>query len=104
MRTPRLPYLAAFLIILFFFFLGGCQAASSDSAGSTQSKPRQMTTTTAGLPIPPESLAVPYCPECEMKFPPHLITDTLTYAGKLYGFCSPECKASFAKRMGLPTQ
>jgi len=102
MRTPRLPYLAAFLITL--FFLGGCQTASSDSAGSTQSKPRQMTTATSGLPIPPESLAVPYCPECEMKFPPHLITDTLTYAGKLYGFCSPECKASFAKRMGLPTQ
>lgn len=102
MRTPRLPYLAAFLVTL--FFLGGCQTASSDSAGSTQSESRQMTTATAGLPIPPESLAVPYCPECEMKFPPHPIMDTLTYAGKLYGFCSPECKASFAKRMGLPTQ
>ena len=25
------------------------------------------------------------------------ITDTLTYKGKLYGFCSPECKADFVK-------
>jgi YHS domain-containing protein len=63
-----------------------------------------MSTAKEGLSIPPSSLAVPYCPECEMKFPPHKIMDTLTYDGKLYGFCSSACKASFAKRMGVDNQ
>ncbi len=101
MKAPGLPYLAASLIAL--LFLISCQTTSPGSSEGAQSEPRQMATATSGLPIPPESLAVPYCPECEMKFPPHKIMDTLTYQGKLYGFCSSECKASFAKRMGLPT-
>ena len=85
--------------------VASCQISSPASAEGTQSDPHQMTTAGTGIPIPPESLAVPYCPVCEMKFPPNKIMDTLTYEGKLYGFCSAECKASFiAEHMGYSTQ
>lgn len=51
------------------------------------------------LNIPVEKLALPYCPECEMHFSRFPIADTLTYDGKLYGFCSEGCKEAFVKRM-----
>ncbi|MCX8111736.1 MAG: hypothetical protein N3E49_00840 [Bacteroidia bacterium] len=53
------------------------------------------------LEIPVEQLILPYCPECEMSFHRFPIADTLTYDGKLYGFCSEGCKKAFAKRMGI---
>jgi YHS domain-containing protein len=77
-------------------FLGivllSCQPSSASQA---------MATPEAGLNIAPDALAVPYCPECEMRFPPHKIADTMRYEGKLYGFCSQACKRSFAQRMGV---
>ncbi|MCS7188955.1 MAG: YHS domain-containing protein [Bacteroidia bacterium] len=51
-----------------------------------------------GLAVPVESLAIPYCPICEMHFARFSIRDTMTYEGKLYGFCSAACKDSFRKR------
>jgi YHS domain-containing protein len=34
---------------------------------------------------------------CGMKLEPGSIGDTVTYQGKIYGFCSSECKAEFVK-------
>ncbi|GIV24770.1 MAG: hypothetical protein KatS3mg026_0462 [Bacteroidia bacterium] len=50
------------------------------------------------LAIPLDKLAVPYCPECEMSFERFPIADTLTYEGKLYGFCSEGCKKAFQEK------
>lgn len=52
------------------------------------------------IDLPIEKLALPYCPECQMNFHRFPVADTLTYDGKLYGFCSEGCKEAFAKRMG----
>jgi YHS domain-containing protein len=34
---------------------------------------------------------------CGMKLEGQPITDTTMYRGKMYGFCSPECKTEFLK-------
>lgn len=58
-------------------------------------------TTEKSLTIPVEQLALPYCPECEMRFSQFPVADTLTYDKKIYGFCSEGCKKAFSKRMGI---
>ena len=42
-------------------------------------------------------LATPKDLNCEMKLEEGAIADTATYQGKIYGFCSSECKAEFLK-------
>jgi YHS domain-containing protein len=57
-----------------------------------------METTTAdgGIKIELASLALPDDPVCGMALSDG-VADTLTYNGKLYGFCSPGCKEDFLK-------
>ncbi len=82
--------------------IGVTLAIGCSSTGSTNAAPKGMgATPEKGLAISVDRLAVPYCPECEMSFRQFAIRDTLTYDGKLYGFCSEGCKASFAQRMGI---
>ncbi|MCX7607084.1 MAG: hypothetical protein N2170_07470 [Bacteroidia bacterium] len=75
------------------FALAGWLACSSPSptAGSMGE--------VQGIHISVDRLALPYCPECEMHFGRYPVADTLTYEGKLYGFCSQGCKEAFVKRM-----
>ncbi|MCS7152798.1 MAG: hypothetical protein N2253_00935 [Bacteroidia bacterium] len=69
----------------------GCSGSPSSSPDMVAKK---------SLNISVEKLALPYCPICEMRFSHYPVADTLTYDGKLYGFCSEGCKEAFIKRMG----
>ncbi|MGQ9863852.1 MAG: hypothetical protein ACUVRD_05150 [Bacteroidia bacterium] len=50
------------------------------------------------LPYP---VTQPYCAVCKMSFYEYPIADTLTHQGKLYGFCSVECKKIFLRQHQL---
>ncbi|MCX7979983.1 MAG: hypothetical protein N3A68_02915 [Bacteroidia bacterium] len=77
------------------FVLGLAAIACQKGPTSTHTDPTQPTNGAIAFPV--ESLAVPYCPECEMSFHKFPIRDTLHYDGKIYGFCSKECKEAFQK-------
>lgn len=49
----------------------------------------------AGISIDPAMLAVEKCLPCGMDLREHAIMDTVTYEGKLYGFCSTADKEKF---------
>ena len=49
-----------------------------------------------GIEISPDKLAIKLDPVCQMPMDQHPISDTITYQGKLYGFCSSGCKEAFA--------
>ncbi|MEN3041438.1 MAG: hypothetical protein ABDH66_07875 [Bacteroidia bacterium] len=72
-----------------------CSSPSSTTPSAENMK------ATKSIAIPIEQLALPYCPECEMRFTQFPIADTLTYDNKIYGFCSEGCKKAFSKRMGI---
>ena len=72
--------------------LGACNpkaaAPKVEDKMATESKP---------LNIKLSDLATPKDLNCEMKLEEGAIADTATYQGKIYGFCSSECKAEFLK-------
>ncbi|GIV34645.1 MAG: hypothetical protein KatS3mg031_2180 [Chitinophagales bacterium] len=47
------------------------------------------------LNVTPDQLSAKVDPVCRMSMDQHPIADTMTYKGKLYGFCSPGCKEAF---------
>lgn len=49
-----------------------------------------------GISITPDRLSVKLDPVCQMSMDQHPITDTMSYKGQLYGFCSSGCKEAFA--------
>ena len=49
-----------------------------------------------GIEVSPDKLAIKLDPVCQMSMDQHPITDTMTYKGQLYGFCSSGCKEAFA--------
>jgi len=81
-------------LALLLLIVASCQPQSYDP------KAVQAPSHQAGriLEIPLDRLALPYCPECEMSFERFPIADTLTYEGKLYGFCSEGCKKAFQEK------
>jgi YHS domain-containing protein len=48
-----------------------------------------------GISITPDKLSVKLDPVCQMSMDQHPITDTVSYKGQLYGFCSSGCKEAF---------
>lgn len=50
-----------------------------------------------GIDIKLGSLSMPKDPVCEMTLEEGAVGDTTFYEGKIYGFCSAECKADFLK-------
>ena len=72
--------------------LGACNqksaAPKSDDKMSADSK---------GVKIKLSELASNKDYNCGMTLEEGSIADTTTYQGKIYGFCSPECKADFLK-------
>jgi len=73
-----------FLLFSLIFILAGC-GSSGHKMGSGK-----------GIDVSPDKLSVKLDPVCQMSMDQHLIADTMTYQGKLYGFCSAGCKEAFA--------
>ena len=48
------------------------------------------------IDVSPDQLSTKLDPVCQMSMDQHPITDTMSYQGKLYGFCSSGCKEAFA--------
>jgi len=55
----------------------------------------QATNTAAKIEF--SQLSVEKDPVCNMSMKEHSITDTMSYGGKVYGFCNPGCKDEFKK-------
>lgn len=91
--------LNVFLPAACLFILAACNNnAEKQAPATTTPPPASMTVpaTAANDSLKKLDFAVKKDLVCGM--PVHAgITDTLTYKGKLYGFCSPECKAEFQK-------
>jgi len=72
--------------------LGACNqktaAPRADDKTTTESK---------GVNIKLSQLATNKDLNCDMPLADGSIADTTTYNGKIYGFCSAECKADFLK-------
>ena len=49
------------------------------------------------IAVPAEKLATLKDPICEMDVKADALADTASYQGKLYGFCSKSCRASFVE-------
>ncbi|HXH17464.1 MAG TPA: YHS domain-containing protein [Chitinophagales bacterium] len=64
--------------------LSGCGSGSQKKMGGGTS-----------IDVSPDKLSVKLDPVCQMSMDQHPIADTMTYQGKLYGFCSPGCKEAF---------
>jgi YHS domain-containing protein len=72
--------------------LGACnQKAAAPKGGD------KMTSDPKGVNIKLSQLATNKDLNCGMGLEEGVIADTTTYQGKIYGFCSPECKADFLK-------
>jgi YHS domain-containing protein len=72
--------------------LGACnQKAAAPKADE------KMTSESKGVNIKLSQLATNKDLNCDMPLADGAISDTATYNGKIYGFCSPECKADFLK-------
>ena len=72
--------------------LGACnQKAAAPKADD------KMATDSKTVKIKLSELASNKDPNCEMTVEEGSIADTATYQGKIYGFCSSECKEDFLK-------
>lgn len=69
------------------------QSDKKDKAGSTE----PMRSENAAPDIDVASLTTTNEPVCGMTVGNKTVADTMRYQGKLYGFCSTECKAEFAQ-------
>lgn len=77
------------------FFVLAIFAVALSSCGNSDSKQMATTKTKEAIIITPDKLAVKIDPVCQMSMENHPIADTLTYNGKLYGFCSDGCMNDF---------
>lgn len=80
--------LTAVAIIL----LASCNQKPAEQPSATEDKP----TETQHIQISKAQLASTKCLPCgDMELEEGQIADTTSVDGKIYGFCSPDCKASF---------
>lgn len=87
--------------ISFCFIAGALLALSSCDRLKKQSEEEQINTVPkpmeASVDIPLSTLASNKDIICGMPIEAGQIADTSDYQGKIYGFCSKECKAEFVK-------
>ncbi len=72
--------------------LGACNQKSAAPKADDK-----MSSDSKGVNIKISQLASNKDLNCDMNLEEGSIADTTTYQGKIYGFCSPECKADFLK-------
>ncbi|MBL7786403.1 MAG: YHS domain-containing protein [Chitinophagales bacterium] len=80
--------------------MNSCQSNSKSGAniqpvGEAKEMPAESETST--IAVPAEKLAMLKDPICDMDIKADALADTASYQGKLYGFCSKSCKASFVE-------
>jgi len=73
---------AIFILVILLSGCGGSGSQSTMGGGK-------------GINVSPDKLSVKLDPVCQMSMDQHPITDTMTYKGQLYGFCSSGCKEAF---------
>ncbi len=88
--------LSTFLLV-FVLSCGGNQQqqAPQKEEQAAQQESMEQSTQQAGIQVDLAQLASPKCMGCGMDMTKHAIMDTVTYEGKLYAFCSKECKEKF---------
>ncbi len=74
----------AAVILSFSVLLAACGGSGQSKMGGGK-----------GIDVSPDKLSVKIDPVCQMGMDQHPVTDTVTYKGMLYGFCSSGCKEAF---------
>ncbi len=87
----RLFVLILVLIVGLIIF----SACSSEKKAEEQAATQTEAAKTEKVNITPDMLATPVDLACGMDLKNHEIADTAIYKGKVYGFCSSDCKATF---------
>ena len=72
------------LALLALFLIVGCGNSHQDESAKK-------------IELTLQQLSATVDPVCKMSLEQHVISDTTTYEGKLYGFCSSGCKEDFLK-------
>ena len=84
--------------IMFYMLLAsGLILGSCNQKASTPKADDKPATESKSVKIKLADLASNKDYNCGMTLEEGAIADTTTYQGKIYGFCSPECKADFLK-------
>ena len=81
-----------YALVVTGLILGSCNQKAADP--KAEDKPATENKT---INIKLSQLATNKDLNCDMGLEEGAIADTTTYAGKIYGFCSSECKAEFLK-------
>jgi YHS domain-containing protein len=87
--------------LLFLMLLQACNPSSNQTqVPENKAVPTEMGASEKKLAVDSKTLAIENDLVCGMPIK-HAVADTVTYQGKLYGFCSAECKHAFTE---APTQ
>ncbi len=83
------------LTVIVFVGLMVLVACSGEKKAGEQAATKTEAAAEQKLDITPDMLATPVDLACGMDLKNHEIADTAIYHGKVYGFCSSDCKATF---------
>lgn len=89
--------MSRFLVFLLTVLIGGLLLVSCSKEKKAEVQPQKQMeqSTEKTLSVTPDMLATEKDPVCGMDLKAGSIADTAIYNGKLYGFCSEECKSEF---------
>jgi YHS domain-containing protein len=82
--------------VMFYGLVAGLAFSSCNQKAATKAEDKPSTESKM-VKIKVSELASNKDLNCQMTLADDAIADTTTYDGKVYGFCSPECKADFLK-------
>lgn len=82
-------------VMLYSILAASTALWSCNQKSATTKTEEKMTPESKMVDIKLSQLASNKDMNCDMTLAEGSIVDTATYQGKIYGFCSPECKADF---------
>ncbi len=84
-------------VFFYTLLMSGIAFTSCNQKAAAPKSDDKMSTESKGVNIKLSELATNKDLNCDMPLSEGAIADTATYQGKIYGFCSTECKADFMK-------
>ncbi len=84
-------------VFLYIVLAAGIALSACNQKASAPKADDKMSADSKGVNIKLSQLASNKDYNCGMSLAEGSIADTATYKDKIYGFCSPECKADFLK-------
>ena len=84
-------------VFFYTLLMSGIVLTSCNQKAAAPKTEDKMSTEAKGVNIKLSELATNKDLNCDMPLSDGAIADTAAYQGKIYGFCSTECKADFMK-------